>query len=67
MRNIIRTGKSEQLYSCIETGLSLGMQPMDRALAELVRRGSVSQDAARSGSIDPDNFLRTLKSMSLGL
>lgn len=65
VRNIIRTGKSEQLYSCIETGLGLGMQTMDRALSELVRRGVVLPETARSASIDPENLARTMKSVAI--
>lgn len=63
VKNLVRTGKTDQLYSVIETGLALGMQTMDRSLANLVRSGAVSLDVARGSSIDPDNFFRTLRGM----
>jgi twitching motility protein PilT len=61
VRNLIREGKTAQLYSCIETGSQVGMQTMDRALVDLYRMGLVSQDTAVGASLDRDNFLRLLK------
>jgi len=42
IRNLIREGKTHQIYSSLQTGGSFGMQTMDQSLARLVRRGSVS-------------------------
>src|ERR1700759_384244 len=39
VRNLIREGKTHQIYSAIQTGGEFGMQTMDAALAELVRAG----------------------------
>ena len=39
VRNLIREGKTHQIYSAIQTGAEHGMQTMDSALAELVRAG----------------------------
>jgi len=64
VRNLIREGRSEQLYSCIETGANLGMQTMDRSLVHLVRMGTISLDTAYSCALDRDNFSRLLKSFS---
>src|SRR5436309_5164609 len=39
VRNLIREGKTHQLYSALQTGGNHGMQTMDAALADLVRSG----------------------------
>jgi len=46
MRNLIRTGKSHQLPTVMETGNQLGMRTMDQALKELVDRDMVSYETA---------------------
>ncbi len=61
VRNLIREGRSEQLYSCIETGASMGMVTMDRALVHLVRMGQITQEQAAAHSLDADSFFRLLK------
>jgi twitching motility protein PilT len=63
VRSLVRAGKSEQLYSCIETGMSQGMQTMDRALVNLVRIGQVHLETARAASLDPDNLTRLMKTV----
>ena len=61
VRNLIREGKSHQLLSSIETGGQIGMQQMDKVLAELHRSGMVTMEEALSRSNDRDSFLRHLK------
>jgi len=61
LRNLIREGKTYQIYSVIETGQQYGMQTMDRMLAELHRGGQVSFEEAVTRSIDRENFLRLVK------
>ena len=39
--NLIREGKTAQLYSQIQTGANQGMQTLERALANLVIAGTV--------------------------
>ena len=58
--NLIREGKTAQLYSQIQTGGSFGMQTLERALANLVEGGSVSQAEALSKTGKPDELLRLL-------
>jgi twitching motility protein PilT len=65
VRHLVREGRSEQLYSCIETGAGIGMQTMDRALVHLVRLGAITADTARAASLDPDNLQRLLKSFGV--
>ena len=45
-RNLIRTGKSHQLPTVMETGNQLGMRTMDQALKDLVKRDMVSYETA---------------------
>ena len=54
VRSIIREGKTHQLDMTIQTGMSQGMQTMDRELAKFVRAGTISYDVARGATyIDP--------------
>jgi twitching motility protein PilT len=61
IRNIIREGKTHQLYGSIETGAQFGMQTMDKVLAELVKSGTVTHEEAALRSIDIENFKRFLQ------
>ena len=46
--NLIREGKTAQLYSQIQTGGELGMQTLEKALADLVGRGDITLQEARA-------------------
>lgn len=61
LRNLIREGKTYQIYSVIETGQQYGMQTMDRVLSDLHRGGQVSLEEASTRAIDRDNFMRLVK------
>lgn len=61
VRNLIREGKTFQIHSVIETSSQVGMQAMDKVLADLHRSGQVSFQDAASRSIDPENFKRFLE------
>ncbi len=63
VRNLIREGKTHQIYSLMETGGDVGMQTMDRALASLVRSGIVAEDEAVSRAVDRDNYKRWLSNL----
>ncbi len=56
IRNLIREGKVHQIASAMQAGGRFGMQTMDAALAELVRRGTVTETLARERCQDPDVF-----------
>jgi twitching motility protein PilT len=56
VRNLIRQGKIEQIYSVIQTGTARGMQTMEQALADLVLRKVVTRDVAISRSSKPDQL-----------
>ena len=60
VRNLIREGKTHQIYSAIQTGAEHGMQTMDAALAELVRAGKIARDLARRRASSPAELARLL-------
>jgi twitching motility protein PilT len=61
VRNLIREGKTHQLYSALQTGGSHGMQTMDSALADLVRGGQITRQLAESRSSTPEELKRLLE------
>jgi twitching motility protein PilT len=60
IRNLIREGKTHQIYSSLQTGGSLGMQTMDAALATLVRSNKITQQQAEARSSTPEELRRLL-------
>jgi twitching motility protein PilT len=44
VRNLIREGKTHQIYSAMQAGALHGMVTMDQSLSELVRRGQVTYE-----------------------
>ncbi|MEW5788259.1 MAG: type IV pilus twitching motility protein PilT [Pseudomonadota bacterium] len=57
IRNLIREAKVAQMYSSIQTGQSLGMQTLDQALVDLVRRNVIDSADARAIAVNKDMFL----------
>ncbi|MGH2920065.1 MAG: type IV pilus twitching motility protein PilT [Solirubrobacteraceae bacterium] len=60
IRNLIREGKTHQIYSSLQTGGNIGMQTMDAALATLVRQGKITAKLAESRSSTPEELRRLL-------
>jgi twitching motility protein PilT len=60
VRNLIREGKTHQIYSVLQTGGQHGMQTMDAALADLVRRQKISRELAESRSSSPEELRRLM-------
>ncbi len=56
--NLIREGKTHQIESAMQTGGKFGMQTMDAALVDLLRRGLVSWEEAEKRSKDPEELRR---------
>lgn len=56
--NLIREGKTAQIYSAIQTELKLGMQTMEQSLARHVNSGAISLEEAQTNSSKPDELLR---------
>ena len=44
VRNLVREGKTHQIYTSMQAGGKFGMQVMDQHLAELVKKGKVSYE-----------------------
>jgi twitching motility protein PilT len=66
VRNLIREGKTHQIYSTMQTGAQSGMQTMDAALAHLVREGKITRQLAEARSSTPEE-LRRLMGGGMGL
>jgi twitching motility protein PilT len=60
VRNLIREGKTHQIYSVLQTGGAHGMQTMDAALADLVRRQKITRELAESRSSSPEELRRLM-------
>jgi len=60
VRNLIREGKTHQIYSTLQTGGSHGMQTMDAALVDLVRRDKITRELAESRSSSPEELRRLM-------
>jgi twitching motility protein PilT len=56
VRNLIRQGKIEQVYSVMQTGTARGLQTMEQALADLVLRNVITREVAVSRSSRPDQL-----------
>jgi len=61
VRNIIREGKAHQLDAVIQTSADQGMQTMDRTLADMVKRGTITYDNAYEVAVDLVEFERLMK------
>jgi twitching motility protein PilT len=60
IRNLIREGKTHQIYSALQTGGAHGMQTMDAALADLVRRQKITRELAEARSSTPEELRRLM-------
>ncbi len=60
VRNLIREGKTHQIYSTIQTSGALGMQTMDAHLAQLVRMGRITRKLAEQRASVPEELKRLL-------
>ncbi|MGD9764935.1 MAG: type IV pilus twitching motility protein PilT [Candidatus Binatia bacterium] len=56
VRNLIREGKIHQIPSAMQTGQRAGMQTLDMALLDLVRRNLVTPEEAQSRTLTPNLF-----------
>jgi len=56
IRNLIREDKVAQMYSSIQTGGAHGMQTLDQNLLELVQKGLIKKEDARSRAQYKENF-----------
>jgi twitching motility protein PilT len=56
VRNIIREGKTHQMYSLIQGGSKFGMQLLDANLLDLLRSGVVTYEEAIAKTSNPTEF-----------
>ena len=56
IRNLIREGKVAQMYSAIQTGASVGMQALDQCLKDLLSKGLINREEARSKAKIQEDF-----------
>jgi len=60
IRNLIREGKTHQIYSALQTSGSIGMQTMDSNLAQLVRAGKITRALAEQRASVPEELRRLM-------
>ena len=60
IRNLIREGKTHQIYSALQTSGSIGMQTMDAHLAQLVRMGRITRSLAEQRASVPEELKRLM-------
>jgi twitching motility protein PilT len=64
--NLIREGKTSQIYSAIQTGGKLGMVTLEKVLADLYKAGTISFEAAMSKTSRADELQRLIGSAQVG-
>ncbi|MGQ9487197.1 MAG: type IV pilus twitching motility protein PilT [Armatimonadota bacterium] len=67
VRNLIREGKTHQLYMDIQTGAEYGMQTLDSCLLNLVRKGLVDFEDAIAKSSNPRDFEQRAQRLMAGV
>ncbi|MCS7230834.1 MAG: type IV pilus twitching motility protein PilT [Elusimicrobiota bacterium] len=65
VRNLIREGKPEQIFTLIQTGAKYGMQTMNQSLADLYQRRLITLDEALNSSSDPEELKKLLQKSGL--
>ncbi len=60
--NLIREGKTSQVYSAIQTGAKQGMQTLEKILSDLYKAQKISFESAIAKTSRPDEFQRMLGS-----
>lgn len=64
--NLIREGKTSQIYSAIQTGGKLGMVTLEKVLADLYKAGTISFESAMSKTSRADELQRLIGSAQVG-
>jgi twitching motility protein PilT len=60
VRNLIREGKTHQLYSVMQTGAGHGMQTLEQSLAALVKAGTIAFEKAAEVANDREELQKQL-------
>jgi twitching motility protein PilT len=67
IRNLIRQGKIEQVYSYMQTGTRRGMQTMEQSLLDLVQRGLITTHEALGRSSRPEALVSALERAGISI
>ncbi len=62
VKSLIRDGKIYQLQSIVQTSRHEGMISLDQSLADLVKRGIVTEEEAAGEAVDKHNFYELINS-----
>ncbi|HEY6795557.1 MAG TPA: type IV pilus twitching motility protein PilT [Kineosporiaceae bacterium] len=60
LRNLIREGKTHQVYSALQAGAQFGMHTLDQSLADLVRRRVITVEVALEKCHHRDDLMRLI-------
>jgi twitching motility protein PilT len=60
IRNLVREGKTHQIYSALQAGSQYGMHTLDQSLADLVRRRQVTREIGLEKCHHREDFLRLI-------
>ncbi len=61
VKTAIREGKTHQIETILETSQEAGMSTIEKSLAELVKKGSITLEMAQSWSLRPEELTRLVK------
>ncbi len=67
VRNLIREGKTHQMFNVIETGSQYGMQTLDQSLLNLCHRRAIGKDEALGQARNPDGVKKMLSGLDENL
>jgi twitching motility protein PilT len=67
IRNLIREGKTHQIYAALQTSGGVGMQTMDADLARLVRGGAITRKLAEQRASVPEELKRLLSGAGVSM
>ncbi len=60
IRNLIKEGKQNQMYSIMQTQRALGMITLNQSLVELVDKGLITESVALANSYEPNELMQLL-------
>jgi twitching motility protein PilT len=60
VRNLVREGKSHQIYNAMQAGAKFGMQSMDQTLADLVKGGLITRQLAEERCANVEDLRRLI-------
>jgi twitching motility protein PilT len=63
IKTAIREGKTHQIESTLETSQEAGMMTLEKSLAELVKKGTVTLETAQSWSLRPEELMRLVRNV----